>query len=433
VLRTFVFYDIMKNRNAILLLFLANTVSGISQGICMIAIPWYFTATLGWQSSFGIFYGILTLISTVWSIYAGTLIDKYNRKNIQIVYSFLGFLLMSLAALAGYFENIPLWLVSGVAFAFTILLYNIHYMNIYSIAQEISPPEYYNKIISYLEVQGQATTILGGAAAAILMEGSRNGILSIFGFHMESFFTFVPWSLYQIYALDAFTYFLAILILISIRIQPRKNRIIESESAWIRIKTGWNFLRDKPALIIVGWLSPAVFVCVLLISFFLMPSYVSQVLGASSNVFASSELYFALGALLAGFLARHFLQSRHEVSRILILFAMALVVFAVFIFNRSLGIFYAANILFGFSNASIRFNRVSYFWKLVPNHLMGRVSSVLNISSYLLRALWGFVFSLPIFTGREGIVAVMWILFFFILLSGIVIFKYSEDIKSLEN
>lgn len=423
----------MKNRNAILLLFLANTVSGISQGICMIAIPWYFTATLGWQSSFGIFYGILTIVSTIWSIYAGTLIDRYNRKSIQIIYSVLGLILMSLASLAGDFPVLPLWLVSGVAFAFTVLLYNIHYMNIYSIAQEISPPEYYNKVISYLEVQGQATTIVGGAAAAILMEGSQNGIISLFGFHIKSSLIFSPWSLYKIYALDAFTYLLAILILICIKIQPIKNRLIEKESTWIRLKTGWNFLKDKPALIIVGWLSPAVFVCVLLISFFLMPSYISKVLGASSHVFASSELYFALGALLAGFYARHLLKSQHEVTRILVLFFLALVVFAIFIFNRHLGIFYFANILFGFSNASIRFNRVSYFWKLVPNHLMGRVSSVLNISSYLFRAFWGFIFSLSIFTDVDGMIAVMWVLFFFILLSGFVIYIYSDDIKALEN
>lgn len=399
----------------------------------MIAIPWYFTATLGWQSSFGIFYGILTIVSTIWGIYAGTLIDRYNRKSIQIVYSVLGLILMSLASLAGDFPVLPLWLVSGVAFAFTVLLYNIHYMNIYSIAQEISPPEYYNKVISYLEVQGQATTILGGAAAAILMEGSQNGIISLFGFHIKSSLIFSPWSLYQIYALDAFTYLLAILILICIKIQPIKNRLIEKESAWIRLKTGWNFLKDKPALIIVGWLSPAVFVCVLLISFFLMPSYISKVLGASSHVFASSELYFALGALFAGFYARHLLKSQHEVTRILVLFFLALVVFTIFIFNRHLGLFYFANILFGFSNASIRFNRVSYFWKLVPNHLMGRVSSVLNISSYLFRAFWGFIFSLSIFTDVDGMIAVMWVLFFFILLSGFVIYIYSDDIKALEN
>lgn len=423
----------MKNRNAIFLLFLANTVSGISQGICMIAIPWYFTATLGWQSSFGIFFGVLTIISTIWSIYAGTLIDKYNRKTIQIVYSVLGLIIMSLAALAGQIDAIPLWVVSAIAFAFTALLYNIHYMNIYSIAQEISPPEYYNKVISYLEVQGQATTILGGAAAAILLEGSNNGNLVIFGFEIQSVISFRPWTLYEIYALDAFTYFIAILILIAIRFQPVKERAEEAESAWKRFQTGWSFLKDKPALIIVIWLSQAVFVCVLLISFYLMPSYISLVLNASSHVFASSELYFALGALAAGFLARHFLLKFHEVTRILVLFALALVVFGIFIFNRHLGVFYLANILFGFSNASIRFNRVSYLWKLVPNHLMGRVSSVLNISSYVLRAIWGFIFSIPFFTGRDGMIWVMWALFFFILISGIIIYKYANDIKSLEN
>lgn len=184
---------------------------------------------------------------------------------------------------------------------------------------------------------------------------------------------------------------------------------------------------------IVGWLSPAVFVCVLLISFFLMPSYVSNVLMAPSHVFASSELYFALGALMAGFLARYFLASRHEVTRILVLFSITLVVFGIFICNRQLSLFYLANILFGFSNAFIRYNRVSYFWKLVPNHLMGRVSSVLNISSYLMRAIWGFIFSLPFFTGYFGMIWVMWILFFFVLICGIVIYSYSSAIKALEN
>lgn len=423
----------MNNRNAILLLFLANTISGISQGICMIAIPWYFTATLGWQSSFGVFYGILTVLSTIWSIYAGTLIDKYNRKHIQISYSIIGFVLMSLAALAGLNADIPLWVVSSVAFGFTILLYNIHYMNIYSIAQEITPTQYHNKVISYLEVQGQATTIIGGAAAALLMEGIQNGQLHVFGFSLASPWIFEAWTLYEIYALDAVTYLLSIFILLAIQFTPIKIREAESESAWVRLRVGWAFLKDKPALMIVGWLSPAVFVCVLLISFFLMPSYVSYVLMAPSHVFASSELYFALGALMAGFLARYFLASRHEVTRILVLFSIALVVFGIFIFNRQLSIFYIANILFGFSNASIRYNRVSYFWKLVPNHLMGRVSSVLNISSYLMRAIWGFIFSLPFFTGYFGMVWIMWILFFFVLICGIVIYHYSSAIKALEN
>ena len=32
----------MKNSNAIILLFTANIISGLAQGISMIAIPWYF-------------------------------------------------------------------------------------------------------------------------------------------------------------------------------------------------------------------------------------------------------------------------------------------------------------------------------------------------------------------------------------------------------
>ena len=32
----------MKNKQAIILLFAANIISGLAQGISMIAIPWYF-------------------------------------------------------------------------------------------------------------------------------------------------------------------------------------------------------------------------------------------------------------------------------------------------------------------------------------------------------------------------------------------------------
>lgn len=423
----------MQNKQAITLLFLANTISGISQGICMIAIPWYFTAVLGYQSSFGVFYGVLTLISTVWSIYAGVLIDRYNRKKIIISYSVLGLILMSLASIFSYQNIAPLWLISGIVFAFTVLLYNIHYMNIYSFAQEITPPNYYNKVISYLEVQGQFTTILGGALAAILLDGSANGVITIFGFDWIIGRTIEKWSLAKIFALDALTYVLAISILFMIKYSPIQTKKREVELAWERFRAGWNFLKTKPALLIVSWTSSAVFVCVLLISFFLMPSYVSLVLNATSSVFASSELYFALGALLAGFTARYFYVSKHEVTRILLLFGMAMLVFLIFIFNRNLTIFYIANILFGFSNAAIRFNRVSYFWRIVPNQLMGRVSSVANVASYLLRSLWGFVFALPLFEGTSGIENVMLVLFCFILLSGVIIFYYSSVLKSEES
>lgn len=398
----------------------------------MIAIPWYFTAVLGYQSLFGILYGVLAILSTIWSIYAGMLTDRYNRKKILITYSIIGGLLMSFAAASQLVSMIPLWLVSAVVFSFTALLFNIHYTNIYSFAQEITPQEEYNKVISQLEVQGQFTTILGGVLAAVLMEGTVNHSISILGLNLSFPFQLAPWSLYQIFGLDALTYFIAVLILGAIRYQPGYRQDTDKESAWQRIQVGWNYLWSKPFLLIFSWASTAVFVSVLLISFFLMPSYISLVLSEKSHVFAFSELFFALGALLAGFFARFFLSRWHEVNRILFLFGIALIVFLVFIFNTKLTWFYLANIFFGFSNAAIRYNRVSFLWKIIPNYLMGRVSAVISTSSYVLRAFWGFIFSLPLFTGKSGMIYVMMTLLFFILISGIFILYHSSGVKQLK-
>lgn len=72
----------MQNKTALYLLLLANSVSGFAQGISMISIPWYFTDVLQQSSLFGLIYAITTALTLFWGLYAGTLIDKYPRKNI---------------------------------------------------------------------------------------------------------------------------------------------------------------------------------------------------------------------------------------------------------------------------------------------------------------------------------------------------------------
>ena len=71
----------MKNLRAVLLLFVANSISAIAQGISMIAVPWYF-ALNDEMGLFALIFLMTTFISIFWGPYGGTLIDKYNRKRI---------------------------------------------------------------------------------------------------------------------------------------------------------------------------------------------------------------------------------------------------------------------------------------------------------------------------------------------------------------
>ena len=72
----------MKNKQAITLLFIANIISGFAQGISMLAIPWYFADILGMSSTYAKGYAVLTFISLFWSLYSGTLFDRYSRKKL---------------------------------------------------------------------------------------------------------------------------------------------------------------------------------------------------------------------------------------------------------------------------------------------------------------------------------------------------------------
>ena len=74
----------MKNKNAIFLLFLSNIVSGLAQGISMLAIPWYF-AQISETNFFWFWYLVITALTLFWGIYAGTLVDRYSRKRIFII------------------------------------------------------------------------------------------------------------------------------------------------------------------------------------------------------------------------------------------------------------------------------------------------------------------------------------------------------------
>lgn len=384
----------------------------------MIAIPWYFTVVLGEHMRFGIFYGIITLVSAFWSLYAGVLIDRYDRQKILVIQCICGFVLLGIAALLMYTTTVPISIIAAIVFSFTAFVYNIHYPNMYAFAQEISDPKDYQRVISYLEIQGQTTTIIGGGLAAVFLSGFH---LDLSHFISWLSIDMSPLELSQIFIFNSLTYVLALIIYCLIRYEPIVVRVYESESPVQRFFIGWNYLQNRPALLLFGWASLGVFICVLLISFYLMPSYVSLFLGEKSHVFAISEMTYALGSVAAGYFARYILKQYDEVTKILFCFCIGLIVLLFFSWNTQLFIFYFCHLLLGYANASIRYYRVSYMWSLVPNQLNGRVSSVTNLSSYVCRALLGFVFVLPYFHGRIGMQHTMLFLAGFVFMTGLAI------------
>ena len=110
-------FAIVKNKQAITLLFIANIISGFAQGISMVAIPWYFVKVVNRPEVFATAYLVITFLTLFWGLYAGTLIDRYSRKNIFILVNVICGVFIGSVALYGlqisYLQDI-LVILSGI-------------------------------------------------------------------------------------------------------------------------------------------------------------------------------------------------------------------------------------------------------------------------------------------------------------------------------
>ena len=416
----------MKNLKALLLLFLANSISAVAQGISMIAIPWYF-ATLDQMDVFAYIYIGVTLVAIFWGPYSGTLVDKYNRKYIFLALALvMGCLLAGISA-KGFYQGQLQWYWVGLAFVFTFLNYNIHFPAVYAFAQEIVDASYYGKLSSYLEIQHQLTTILAGATAAMLLEGTADGMINIFGFKMATNWTIAPWEIYEIFLLDASTYFLSLPIIGAIVYEPLVKRDKESGNIFTQFKVGIDYLKQNKGISIFGVASFSVFVCLVVSTFYLIPIYVKKHLGEQADVFAAGDMYYAIGAVFSGLAIRKLFKKLSINASVIIMTLFAALAFFTLAISSSTFIFYGMFFLLGITNAGIRIQRITYLLKTVPNQVYGRANSIFFLSHVFFRVIFLTAFSLPLFLTANNIIYAFYIFTVFLLITVFVLFFYRND------
>lgn len=395
----------MKNKGALRLLLSANIVSGFAQGISMLAIPWYFTSVVNEASLFATIFAVTTFTSLFWNLYAGTLIDRYPRKMIFIYVSLVcGTILLSTAILGYSMGYVPLGL-AGLVFVTTMFNYNIHFGTLYAFGQEISDRSQYGKISSYLEIQNQTTSVFSGAFAAMLLTGVEAGKeINIAGFVLHLPFSFPKWDLQDIFLLDGITYFAAIVLVSLIKYKPEVARLIDKGSIVNRVKAGLSYLRQHPALFAFGNYSYSIFVVLMVQLFLLVPLYVNNHLQRGSDVFASVEVFYSLGAMLAGIFIRKILLIFHTVKAIIILMLLTTIIFFVVSVTQTVGIFYAFSFLIGITNAGTRVLRTTFLFNHISNDIIGRTNSVFSVINILFRSAFIFLFSIAWFSSGSHVV-----------------------------
>jgi MFS family permease len=421
----------LKNKSAIYLLFAANSVSGFAQGISMIAIPWYFSNVLGMPQQFGNIYIAVTLVSLVWGIYVGSLVDKYNRKNLFMLTSVFGAVALITAAASGYVSGQVPWYMVAMAFGSTVFIYNIHYPALYAFAQEITDPKDYGRITSYIEVQGQTTSALAGALAAILMKGTEGGLLNLFGFYIPLGFDFSAWTMHEIFLLDGSTYIISLLLVNMMRFTPIAVRYAENVKVWKRLMTGMNYLMDNRMIFLFGTFGASIFVAILVIGFYLGPIYIDKHLHQQADVYASYNFYFAVGSIMSGLFIQKLFSRWNEVAGVIILSFVAATCYILCMFNITLGVLYAVAFMEGLANAGSRVLRVSYMFKRIPNQVIGRTTSVFVAINVLFRLAFVSVFSMPFFIASNNVIYAFLGFALFIVFSALLILRYYKPLVNL--
>lgn len=421
----------MQNIVAIRLLFTANIVSGIAQGITMLAIPWYFIDILDMSSFYGLLYATITICSLFWSLYSGTLIDRYPRKNLFMSITMAGFVFLIFAGwygnYTGYTSN---WIVAGV-FAFTMFNYQVHYPSLYAFGQEITKQENYAKFNSYLEIQGQVSNVLAGGLGAILLSGINKDSFSFMG-KFGGVIEFNPWTMEEVFLMDGCTYLIAFLLISAIRYTPIANRNIDTSSIKNRIKQGVNFLKENKLIFYFGNASYSVFVFLLLCVHLLFPMYVDNHLNEQAGLFSTAYMLYALGALSAGIWTRKVIKDGSYLQGIIALMLFCGVSSIIIATTKSLWLFLVYALVMGLTNAGVRILRVTFLFQHVSNDLIGRVSSVFHMINILLRFLFISLFSIAYFNKGNNVVYAYFIFALFVLVSALPIWLYRKKLDNLQ-
>lgn len=425
----------MKNKRALSILFLANAISGFAQGLTMLSIPWYFN-TVGKYPTFMVAVIIITLGSLFWGLYSGTLVDGFNRKDVFLGTNFMGGLIVLSVASLGFREGVLPISLTLLVYTTTLYGYIIHFPNLYAFAQEVTEPKDYTRVVSYIEIVGQATAMASAALGGVLLDGI-NVIkeINFFGNNMVIPIHIEKWELHEIFLLDALAFFVSFIIVIFIRYQPlKKDMAIDEGDLKDRLKLGYNYLKKNRLVYIFGICSYSIFIIVLVEIFVLLFLYVKNHLQEGADVLGFSEMMFATGSLISGVIIRNLMAKISIPKSIIILTFLTTAAFFIVAFTQNVWVFYSFCFIIGFTNAGSRIFRVSYLFNLVPNELTGRVNSIFNVVTTLCRIIFILIFLLPFFKDGSNITNAYIFLGLFTLISGIILtYLYKPLLKLTEN
>ncbi len=349
------------------LFFTVNALASIGLNIGVVGVNWFIISSTGQNEVLGI-YGALSLaVSFLTLILAGSFTDKYNKVTIM-KYCCLGqallFFLTALCCVLG---------VPAIYIIYALALLNMPCMVIFITVSRGAIPAVWDKNElskgnSIIEI-----TIQVGAMFAALLTGF---LYHAFGFSLLIF-------------VGAVLTFASYLLLCGTK-YSFDYELQSQEGFLLNIKRGIAYLRGRKDIFFYGLV---VFVPTVVISASntVIPGYVEQYLGGGAMVYGLGDMIFAIGAMLAGFLAHRFVSASLRPLWQNILFAIGAFSLFLFVTNKNIYFFLINIFITGIAIAGLRVLLNTSFMEAVKGEYLGRSLSLLMALSMAVQALLSYI------------------------------------------
>jgi MFS family permease len=352
------------------LIICANIASSIGSGITMIAIPWLLVSSNNGYAVFGYISIAMTIISFIITPFIGHLIDKTSRKRLLLTSKIVSLVLLLLFSVIG-FIGIPyeVWHYM-IIYMIGSLYYTIFYPTMFALNQEIFNKEHYKTLNGIMEVQGQLSSMIAGAIASILLS---------------------KWDLHYILLLDVLSF--AAAIYFYIKIPYARTKINKSKKVpHSKLTDGLTYMIKRPVMFMFLLFSMMPFIGVMITNY-LFPVYLSEVLQTSGSVYGIQGMIYGLGAIVAGIVVPTIAKKMGDEKTII--YAVITYTIAIsFILLVNIPMYVSLMFFIALGNSGARVARNSFLMDQIPNELIGRIDSIFRSLGLLFR-----IGLLALFTG----------------------------------
>ena len=335
-----------------------HLISHAGDAVFMIALPWLMLDITGSKSLTSLVSMSAYLPAVLFGLFAGVVVDRYNRKWIMIYSDILRALLVAVIPLSLIYGFISPLLIGTITFSLSTFS-AFFYPARDSLIPHIVTAEELPAANSAISVSGQMSHLLGPLFAGI-------GI-SIFG-------------LRHLFTADAISFLFSIL-LISLIVSPARKLTIEKHPPkWQGIVEGLTYVNSHKGLRILLILTFVNNIFIMGPAIIGLPVFVREVLTSDFGVLAKLEVAMAVGMIVGSFV---FWKAEKNISPIsILLFGIVMdgVTYTFLFFADTSFIAILVLIIHGIGIPLITVSRTTIIQAVVPDEFRGRLFSMIYMA-----------------------------------------------------